>query len=556
MTVPGRRGLTLAGVAWPLFVESAFRVLIQTVDTLMVSHVSDGAVAAVGMASQVVNTALMVFTFIGAGSLVVMTHHLGAGDERGADRIAVLATSINGWLGLVVSAAVMVLAGPVLRLLQLPPQLTGYGLPFLRLMGGTLVLESVNIVMSATLRARGRTRETMAVAAGQNVLNVIGNCLLLFGLLGLPRLGVLGVALSSVVARTAGFVALRVLVHRRTGVRTGVRDAFSFPRAEVRRIRRQRPARAPEESKGGYLATVQGQTTFLHDLMDTVSNVPGGRGLGVFYWEPDWIPVTGAGWYTNGGDGWDNQTLFDTAGKALASMNVFRAVSEDRPVVVATPVSVETTAVNTWVGVGPSLPPSVKVTYSDDSVRPVAVLWGAVTADQYAAAGAFDVSGTISGISLPATAAVTVKVNTNLLVNPGFETGDATGWTVTDASGATTIGQSDVRTGSFTFHWWLGAAFSFTLAQTVDGLDTSKTYQLSFWGIGDTSEPMQAFADCGGPTLTADFSLGAWTSDPAAWFNEVLGDITTTTGSCTVGVTSSAASGQWGSMDDFSLNEQ
>ncbi len=236
MTVPGRRGLTLAGVAWPLFVESAFRVLIQTVDTLMVSHVSDGAVAAVGMASQVVNTALMVFTFIGAGSLVVMTHHLGAGDERGADRIAVLATSINGWLGLVVSAAVMVLAGPVLRLLQLPPQLTGYGLPFLRLMGGTLVLESVNIVMSATLRARGRTRETMAVAAGQNVLNVIGNCLLLFGLLGLPRLGVLGVALSSVVARTAAFVALRVLVHRRTGVRTGVRDAFSFPRAEVRRI--------------------------------------------------------------------------------------------------------------------------------------------------------------------------------------------------------------------------------------------------------------------------------------------------------------------------------
>jgi arabinogalactan endo-1,4-beta-galactosidase len=313
---------------------------------------------------------------------------------------------------------------------------------------------------------------------------------------------------------------------------------------------------APEESKGGYLATVQGQTTFLHDLMDTVSNVPGWRGLGVFYWEPDWIPVTGAGWYTNGGDGWDNQALFDTTGKALAWMNVFRAVSEDRPVVVAAPVSVQVAAANTWVGVAPSLPPSVKVTYSDDSVRPVAVLWDDVAADQYAAAGAFDVGGTISGISLPATAAVTVKVNTNLLANPGFETGDATGWTVTDASGATTIGGSDVRTGSYTFHWWLGADFSFELAQTVDGLDTSKTYQLSFWAIGDTSEPMQAFADCGGSILTADFSLGAWTSDPAAWFNEVLGDITTTTGTCTVGVTSSAASGQWGSMDDFSLNEQ
>jgi putative MATE family efflux protein len=231
-----RPRLTLAAVAWPLFVESASRVLIQTVDTFMVSRVSDGAVAAVGVAGQVVNLGLMVFTFISAGSMVVMTHHLGAGDRRGADRIAVLAMSINGWLGLVVSASVVALAGTVLRLMQLPAPLMGYAVPFLRLMGGTLVLESVNIVMSATLRARGRTRETMAVAAGQNVLNAVGNCLLLFGLLGLPRLGVLGVAVSGVVSRVAAFVALRALVHRSTGVRVTVRDAFSFPPAQVRRV--------------------------------------------------------------------------------------------------------------------------------------------------------------------------------------------------------------------------------------------------------------------------------------------------------------------------------
>jgi putative MATE family efflux protein len=111
-----------------------------------------------------------------------------------------------------------------------------YGLPFLRIMGGTLVVESVNVVMSATLRARGRTRETMAVALGQNLLNAAGNCLLLFGLLGLPRLGVTGVALSGVVSRLAAFLALRALLHCSTGVRVSARDAFSFPAAPVRRV--------------------------------------------------------------------------------------------------------------------------------------------------------------------------------------------------------------------------------------------------------------------------------------------------------------------------------
>ncbi len=76
----------------------------------------------------------------------------------------------------------------------------------------------------------------MAVMAGQNVLNAVGNCLLLFGLLGLPRLGVVGVAISGVVSRVAAFVALRALVHRRTGVRLTVRDALSFPAAQVRRV--------------------------------------------------------------------------------------------------------------------------------------------------------------------------------------------------------------------------------------------------------------------------------------------------------------------------------
>ena len=236
MTTAARPRLSLAALAWPILVESGSRVLIGTVDTFMVSRVSDGAVAALGVANQVVNLGLMLFTFIGAGSTVVMTHHLGAGDRRGADRIAALAMSINGWLGLLVSAAVVALAALVLRLMQLPSALMGYALPFLRIMGGTLVIESVNVVMSATLRARGRTRETMAVMLGQNALNAVGNCLLLFGLAGLPRLGVVGVAISGVVSRVVAFAALRAMVHRRTGVRVGVRDAFSFPAAQVRRV--------------------------------------------------------------------------------------------------------------------------------------------------------------------------------------------------------------------------------------------------------------------------------------------------------------------------------
>lgn len=230
------RKLSLLRLAWPIFVEQGLRVLVSTVDTFMVSHVSDGAVAALGQASQVLVLSLIVFNFVGMGSSVVVTHHLGARDAAGADRIAGAAIAVNTWLGLAVSLAVVAFAGPMLRLMQLPDSLMPLAMQFLPLMGGTLFLEAQSVAIGAVLRAHGHTRAPMWVTAAQNVLNVAGNCLLLFGLFGLPRLGVVGVALSGVASRVFACAALWLLARRLTGLRPRLRDYFSLPIREVRRI--------------------------------------------------------------------------------------------------------------------------------------------------------------------------------------------------------------------------------------------------------------------------------------------------------------------------------
>lgn len=91
---------------------------------------------------------------------------------------------------------------------------------------------------------------------------------------------------------------------------------------------------AKEEKAGGYPATVQGQYDYVHDLMQSVINVQGQRGKGIFYWEPTWIAVPGNGWatpagmkYINGhwkeGNARENQALFDCQGKVLPSVKVF-----------------------------------------------------------------------------------------------------------------------------------------------------------------------------------------------------------------------------------------
>lgn len=88
----------------------------------------------------------------------------------------------------------------------------------------------------------------------------------------------------------------------------------------------------PDSPAALYPATVDGQARFLEDLAGVVSAVPGGRGLGVVYWEPAWLPVPGTSWASTAGmaygddvaepgNGWANQTLFGIDGRALASLD-------------------------------------------------------------------------------------------------------------------------------------------------------------------------------------------------------------------------------------------
>ena len=227
---------TLLSIAWPIFVEQSLRILIGTVDTFMVAHVSDGAVAALGVSHRLIMLAIICFNFIGIGTSVVITHHLGAGDQKGAEKIASTALGVNLWMGLLASVVIFAFNEQLLRAMQLPPELMAYALPFMALMGGTLFLESINISIGAILRAHGNTRDVMFVTVGQNIINVIGVSLVLFGWFGLPKLGVEGVAAASVFSRLVATTALLILLNRRLGLRMHWRTPFDLPLERIRRI--------------------------------------------------------------------------------------------------------------------------------------------------------------------------------------------------------------------------------------------------------------------------------------------------------------------------------
>lgn len=76
----------------------------------------------------------------------------------------------------------------------------------------------------------------------------------------------------------------------------------------------------PENALTTVDASAAQQKVFLETVMDIVQRVPGGLGKGVFYWEPDAIPVG------ESPAGWSKMSLFDSMGRALPGLGAFQRV--------------------------------------------------------------------------------------------------------------------------------------------------------------------------------------------------------------------------------------
>lgn len=302
---------------------------------------------------------------------------------------------------------------------------------------------------------------------------------------------------------------------------------------------------------GGYQATVQGQATAIRDVIAAVAQVPGGRGWGIFYWEPDWIPVAGAGWKTGEGNPWENQALFDFQGNALPSLNVFHLVRPGKGKETIPPSIVELFPLTIKVPLGGPLEPpaTVKALFSDDSIRQVAVQWQPFNPKFLEHPGTFTLRGSVDGSDLQAMATVTVSSVINYVTNAGFESGDLTGWTLEGDTQAVDVSNEaqNVYQDTYALHYWWGEPFQFTLSQTITGLKDG-AYSLSLWIQGGGGEKiLRLFArDCGGEPKTLDIVNTGWRN----WSNPTITGIQVVGGSCTIGLTLESDGGSWAFLDE------
>jgi len=199
-------------IALPIFVEQILRSLMGTVNTFMLSRVSDSASAAVGVASQVLNVVIIASFMMSSGTAIIENQLLGAGKNREAGKVMMNTYSVTAALGIVVSIFTVTFAEKLIGFMGLSPELTPDGTAYLKILGSTCLFQFISSMTSTHFRCHGSSTIPMIIVILTNIINLAGSWLVVTG--KAPVEGVRGIAYVRMIAETVGLIVILIMFAR------------------------------------------------------------------------------------------------------------------------------------------------------------------------------------------------------------------------------------------------------------------------------------------------------------------------------------------------------
>ncbi|HFY2214601.1 MATE family efflux transporter, partial [Citrobacter freundii] len=198
--------LGLFTLAWPIFVEQLLRLMLGYVSVFMLGHYSDEAVAATGVANQILAISVIFYGFLTVGVQIVVAQLLGAKRFRRVERVITNGLVVAFLIGVAMSLVFVLFGDAFLRMLGLSDELVVVGSPFIRIIGGISVIIALYSSILPILRTHGFVRQAMLVPITVSVVNVVFNYLFLYGQLSFLGLGVTGVGIAVCIANVIGML--------------------------------------------------------------------------------------------------------------------------------------------------------------------------------------------------------------------------------------------------------------------------------------------------------------------------------------------------------------
>ena len=192
-------------IALPITLQSVIMSLLAMTDQLMVGQLGEVAIASVGISAKLSAIVSVVLAGLASGISIYCAQYWGRGDTVRIRHLLGLGLGV----GLLLAGGLALVVGAMPQLAMSPfttdPRVFAEGAIFVQLLAISYLPSMLTMIYSAVLRSTGEVKLPMYASTSAVVINVVLNYLLIFGHFGCPKLGLMGAAIATCIARCLEF---------------------------------------------------------------------------------------------------------------------------------------------------------------------------------------------------------------------------------------------------------------------------------------------------------------------------------------------------------------
>lgn len=221
----------------PVVISQLGQITVGLADSIMIGRLGATELATAAFA----NTLFSLPLIFGMGFAMSLTPFTGRAWAR-KDYASIQTLWKNGLLANLLMAFVLLLVAAglylAMPLMQQPLHLVAPAQSYFLILASSLLPLMVFFSGKQLLEGLSNTRIAMIITLLGNLLNILGNYLLIYGKAGFPELGLNGAGISTLLARLVMAAVMLLLVVRHRALRQGIRAGLRFSRKEVQRLYR------------------------------------------------------------------------------------------------------------------------------------------------------------------------------------------------------------------------------------------------------------------------------------------------------------------------------
>ena len=195
---------------YPLIIEQLLSIAVGMADSIMVAGVGEAAVSAVSLVDSIVILLINIFAALATGGAVVAGQYIGRKREERACKSADQLILFTALLSIVIMLFMYVGKGFILNTVfgQIDSEVRGHANTYLLIVSVSIPFIALYNGGAALFRTMGNSKVTMYISVIMNVINIVGNAVLIYGL----KMGIAGAAIPTVLSRVYAAIFIIALL--------------------------------------------------------------------------------------------------------------------------------------------------------------------------------------------------------------------------------------------------------------------------------------------------------------------------------------------------------